>query len=81
MALEDLLPTSELAPWVSLFLASVALIRFGVPALLRSIAALDLRARWSDGLKRGLVLAPIAALAWLEAIPFAGLPSLLRGLP
>ena len=76
MAAEDLLPASEYTSGVSLLLALAALARFGLPAVGRAIAALDAGAPWRTGLKRALILTPIGALVWLEALPIWGLPQL-----
>jgi hypothetical protein len=81
MAAEDLLPASSVAPWAAGVVALAATARFGVPATTRALAALDPKPPWRTGLKRALVLTPIAALVWIEALPIWGVPGLLWGTP
>ena len=79
MAAEDLLPPSSLAPWAAGALATAVLLRFGVPAWVRTVAALDPAVSWRVGLRRALVLAPIGLLVWTEALPLHALQPWLAG--
>jgi len=79
MATEDLLPPSVYAQVAAALVALAAVGRFGLPAVSRALSALDPDVPWRTGLKRALVLTPIAALVWIEALPIWGLPQLLWG--
>lgn len=72
MAAEDLLPPSALAPWAAGVLGLAAFLRFGLPALVRAVAALDP----DPPRRRGLLAAPflltIGALAWGHGAPLWG---------
>lgn len=72
MAAEDLLPTSEVAPWAAGALGLAALARFGLPALRRAIAALPPDSPPLRGLGRALVLLPVGLLAWAHGVPVWG---------
>ena len=73
MGVEDLLPASPLAPWSAALVGLVTLLRFGVPAWLRTVAAMDPARRLTDGLASSLVLAPVGLLAWVYGLPLWGL--------
>ncbi|MCB9777122.1 MAG: hypothetical protein H6742_00995 [Alphaproteobacteria bacterium] len=76
MAIEDVLPVAEAAPWASRAAAAVvafaALLRFGLPAWLRAVAALEPPARWTAGWAAAVVLLPVGALAWIHGVPVWG---------
>jgi hypothetical protein len=72
MAAEDALPGSAVAPWAAGLLGLVALLRMGVPAWTRAVAALDPPRRWHEGLAPALVILPVGLLAWAHGAPIWG---------
>lgn len=72
MAAEDLLPPSPLAPWAAGLLGLAVLVRYGLPAWCRAVAALPSSPRWQQGLSAAGVLVPVGALAWMHGVPMWG---------
>ena len=72
MAAEDLLPPSPIAAWAAGALGIATLLRFGLPALARAIAALDPEPPWRRGLLAAPFLSTIGGLAWLHGVPVWG---------
>lgn len=72
MGMEDLLPASPAARIGAGSFALAALGRFGWPAWARSVAHLEHGDRWTEGLARALLLAPVGWLAWSHGVPFWG---------
>jgi len=73
MGVEDLLPRGGLSPWSVGLLGLAVLARFGWPAWVRAVAALEPSRSWAEGLSSAVVLAPVGALAWIYGIPLWGL--------
>lgn len=73
MGVEDLLPAHALSRYAAALLGLAALLRFGLPAWLRAVAALDATRRWSEGLLAAVVLAPVGLLSWMHGVPVWGL--------
>lgn len=75
MGVEDVLPAGDLSPWAAGLVGVAALLRFGVPAWLRAVAALEPPKRWSEGLGGLVLLLPVGWLAWVHGVPLWGLLS------
>ena len=80
MAVEDLLPASALSRGVGALVGGMALLRFGLPAWRRAVAALDPHRPFFEGALPALALLPIGGLAWVHGLPIWGpLQALLQG--
>jgi len=73
MATEDLLPSSVVATVAAGVLGLVAVLRFGLPAWGRAVAALERSGKPVRDLAVTLVIGPIGLLAWVHGVPLWGL--------
>ncbi len=72
MAAEDLLPTHLAASIAAGLLGVAVLLRFGLPAWARAVAALERSGRARRDLLAALAIAPVGLLAWMHGVPLWG---------
>lgn len=72
MALEDLLPPSQVSGLAASVVALAAGLHYGLGAWCRAVAALEPPDRWSRGLLRCLILTPVGVLALVHGLPVWG---------
>ena len=71
MAVEDLLPSSNVGPWAAAAVGLAAGLRFGLPAWKRATAELAPTAP-APAILQAAVLVPIAVLTWRHGLPIWG---------
>ncbi len=72
MAVEDLLPPSDVAIWAARLVGAAALVRFGWGAWSRSVGSMEPPRRRTAGLASALILVPVGLLAWMHGAPIWG---------